>query len=152
MQNVVNLETIRHMCTRSAHTYRKAKPETICHCRYFDYTKICRIFVISTSAFLGFEEARTRKISPRLHENLNNEIFVPSRVKVSLFRLECVVFSCLRRNAKVEITTNRYVFVSSPFETRKHEMAENSHHMIVIGRYNNAPSQHIYSFVFFRPL
>jgi hypothetical protein len=61
------------------------------------------------------QRARARKISPCRHENLNNEVFVPSRVQVSLFRLECLVYLCLRpkgesRNNNKELCFRVFAF------------------------------------------
>jgi hypothetical protein len=89
---------------RSAHAYRKAKPETMSLSFQGEITTTRRSAVFSLFRPLRFkaktrrhdkQRARTRKISPRRHENLNNEIFVPSCVKVSFCRLDCFVFSCL---------------------------------------------------------
>ena len=46
------------------------------------------------------QRATTRKISTRRHEIFSKEIFVPSPVKMSLFRLAYFVFSCLRPESR----------------------------------------------------
>ena len=82
--------------------------ENMSFCHYFDLRVLRRRH--------GKQRATTRKISTRRHEIFNKEIFVPSPVKMSLFRLAYFVSS--PRKSKAKITTKRHVFVSSPFAFR----------------------------------
>ena len=87
--------------------------------RRHENMSFCRYFEAKTRRH-DKQRATTRKISTRQHEIFNKEIFVPSPVKMSLFRLACFVFSCLRPESRKSLTTKRHVFVSPPYNHDGH--------------------------------